>query len=446
LNPPTGQGTTPAPKYVERDMPAKVVVGAQWGDEGKAKVVDFLSESADLVVRFQGGANAGHTVVAGGKEFIFHLVPAGVLHPGKVGVIGNGVVVDPEALLEEMDRLERIGVKVDGRLFVSRDAHLVMPYHKVLDRVMEEHRGKRIGTTGKGIGPCYRDKAGRVGIRVGDLMDPDVFRAKLHAALDVHNRILSSYGEPPLDEGEILSQYRKFAERMASLVADTSLILNRALDEGKRVLFEGAQGTLLDLDHGTYPFVTSSNTTAGGACTGTGVGPTRIDEVVGVAKAYTTRVGEGPLPTEFEGEMEEEMRRRWGEYGATTGRGRRCGWFDAVAVRYAARVNGFTSLALTRLDSLEGMDPVKICVAYEYDGRITEEFPNSAEVLGRCRPVYEELPGWDGPTSSARSWEELPEGAREYVRRIGELVGAEVVLISVGREREQTIVLGEPWR
>ncbi|HID11663.1 MAG TPA: adenylosuccinate synthase, partial [Candidatus Latescibacteria bacterium] len=362
------------------------------------------------------------------------------------GVIGNGVVLDPAALVEEMDRLEAIGVRVEGRLFVSRDAHLVMPYHKLMDRVMEQQRGKgKIGTTGKGIGPCYRDKAGRIGIRVGDLLEPEMFRAKLRAALEVHNRLLAAYGTPPLDEGEVFSKYLAFSGKIAPLIADISLLLNRALDEGQRVLFEGAQGTLLDIDHGTYPFVTSSNTTAGGACTGTGVGPTRIDEVVGVAKAYTTRVGEGPLPTEFEPELEECLRRRWREYGATTGRGRRCGWFDAVAVRYAARVNGFTSLALTRLDSLEGLDPLRICVAYVYNGRRIEEFPGSAELLRGCQPEYEELPGWKESISSARSWEDLPEAARRYVQRIEELVGVEVGLISVGREREQTVVRKDPW-
>ncbi len=427
-------------------MPAKVVVGAQWGDEGKAKVVDFLGKGADIVVRFQGGANAGHTVVAEGREFVFHLIPAGILHPEKTGVIGNGVVVDPAALIEEMDRLEGMGVRVEGRLFVSRDAHLVMPYHKLLDRVLEERRGKgKIGTTGKGIGPCYRDKAGRIGIRVGDLLELDVFRSKLRVALEFHNHLLTACGELPLDEEEVFSQYRAFAGRIAPLVADTSLLLNRALDQGRRVLFEGAQGTLLDIDHGTYPFVTSSNTTAGGACTGAGIGPTRIDEVVGVAKAYTTRVGEGPFPTEFEPELEERMRRKWREYGATTGRGRRCGWFDAVAVRYAARINGFTSLALTRLDSLEGLNPIRICVAYMYNGHRIEEFPGSAEVLRECRPVYEELPGWEDSLSSARSWDDLPEAAKGYVRRIEELVGVEVGLISVGREREQTFVLKDPW-
>ena len=427
-------------------MPAKVVVGAQWGDEGKAKVVDFLGKGADIVVRFQGGANAGHTVVAEGREFVFHLIPAGILHPEKTGVIGNGVVVDPAALIEEMDRLEGMGVRVEGRLFVSRDAHLVMPYHKLLDRVLEERRGKgKIGTTGKGIGPCYRDKAGRIGIRVGDLLELDMFRSKLRAALEFHNHLLTACGELPLDEEEVFSQYRAFAGRIAPLVADTSLLLNRALDQGRRVLFEGAQGTLLDIDHGTYPFVTSSNTTAGGACTGAGIGPTRIDEVVGVAKAYTTRVGEGPFPTEFEPELEERMRKKWREYGATTGRGRRCGWFDAVAVRYAARINGFTSLALTRLDSLEGLNPIRICVAYMYNGHRIEEFPGSAEVLRECRPVYEELPGWEDSLSSARSWDDLPEAAKGYVRRIEELVGVEVGLISVGREREQTFVLKDPW-
>lgn len=422
-------------------MSVKVVVGSQWGDEGKAKIIDYLTREADIVVRFQGGANAGHTVVAGDQEFVFHLVPSGIMHPGKTCVIGNGVVVDPAALIQEMDDLRAKEISVVGRLFISDRAHVVMPYHKVLDRAREEHKGKnRIGTTGRGIGPCYQDKVGRAGIRIGDLVNVDRIRARLVDHIRENNTLLSKvYDQDPLDEDQVVEECRRFGVHLRPFVADTSMLLNRAVDEGKAVLFEGAQGTLLDIDHGSYPFVTSSNTSAGGACTGAGIGPTKIDEVIGVAKVYTTRVGNGPLPTEFDPAFGERMRVQWGEYGATTGRGRRCGWFDAVVVRTAARINGLSSLALTRLDSLDELEKMLVCVAYRCDGERLDYVPADADRLASCEPVYEEIPGWRTSTAEVRRSEDLPERAQYYVNRIRELTATPVCLISVGRDREQTI-------
>ena len=422
-------------------MSTKVVVGAQWGDEAKAKIVDYLAEEADIVVRFQGGANAGHTVIVGDRKFIFHQIPVGAMHPDKICVIGNGVVLDPVLLMQEVADLQAEGISIEGRLFISPHAHLVMPYHKLLDRVIDERKGAgKIGVTGRGIGPCYRDKAARTGIRMGDLLDRDLFREKLSANLREKNQILAAlYGREALDEEEILNEYLALNDRIAPCVTDTSILLNRAIVEGKRILFEGAQGTLLDVDHGTYPFVTSSNTSAGGACTGTGVGPTKINEVIGVAKAYTTRVGTGPLPTEFEGDFQEQMRVRWGEYGATTGRGRRCGWFDAVLVRFSARINGLSSLAITRLDSLDELDPIRICVAYEYNGKRIEDLPGETHVLAECTPIYEEMAGWKTSTSEVRRFDALPDRAQQYLRRISALTGTPISLVSVGSDRSQTI-------
>ena len=422
-------------------MSAKVVVGSQWGDEGKAKIVDYLTREADVVVRFQGGANAGHTVVTGDQKFVFHLIPSGILHPDKMCVIGNGVVVDPDALIQEMNDLRDKGISIEGRLFISDRAHVVMPYHKVLDRAREEYKGKhRIGTTGRGIGPCYQDKVGRGGVRIGDLVNVHRIRDRLVGRITESNAVLSKvYGQDPLDEEKVIEECQKFGARLCPFVADTSILLNRAVEEGKGVLFEGAQGTLLDIDHGSYPFVTSSNTSAGGACTGAGIGPTKIDEVIGVAKAYTTRVGNGPLPTEFDPDFGERMRVQWGEYGATTGRGRRCGWFDAVVVRTAARINGLSSLALTRLDSLDELEKIRICVAYRCDGERLNDVPADADVLASCEPVYEEFPGWRISTSGVRRFDDLPEQAQGYIHRICELTATPVSLISVGRDREQTI-------
>tara|TARA_B100000686_G_C16799672_1_gene985051 strand:- start:503 stop:1783 length:1281 start_codon:yes stop_codon:yes gene_type:complete len=423
-------------------MSTKVVLGAQWGDEGKAKVVDYLTIDADCVVRYQGGANAGHTVKVNGNVFIFHVIPAGILHPGKICVIGNGVVLDPEALFKELKELKERGISVDGRLFISDTAHLVMPYHKALEKAVEENQGsEKLGTTLRGIGPAYRDKVERTyGVRVMDLLDANSLREKLTQTVRAKNQILTRiYGQEPLDERKIVENYIESGEKLRSFVTDTSVLLNRILDENKTVLFEGAQGTLLDVDHGTYPFVTSSNTTAGGACTGTGIGPTRIEEVIGVTKAYTTRVGNGPFPTELLDEEGDRIRELGQEYGATTGRPRRCGWFDATILRRARIVNGLTSLALTRLDILDSLDRLKVCVGYQVEGDLIEEFPTDPRVLERCEPVYEELSGWCSPTTEVRIADELPAQARKYVDRISELIGVPINLISVGPARDATI-------
>ena len=424
-------------------MPTKIVLGAQWGDEGKAKIVDYLTIDADVVARFQGGANAGHTVKVEDEVFIFHAIPAGILHADKQCVIGNGVVLDPAALFSEVEELTERGYSIEGRLFVSANAHLVMPYHKALEKAGEESQGSdRIGTTGRGIGPAYRDKVERThGLRVVDLLDADPLQEKLKGTIKAKNQILTRiYGQEPLGEAEIISTYLGYADRLRPYVTDTSVLLNRALDDGKTVLFEGAQGTLLDIDHGTYPFVTSSNTTAGAACTGTGVGPTRIDEVIGVTKAYTTRVGNGPFPTELLGHEGDRIRELGHEYGATTGRPRRCGWFDASVVRMAARVNGLTSLALTRLDVLDSLESLKVCTGYSCGEDILEEFPLDPRALPECKPIYEEMDGWSAPTTEARRIEDLPAAARDYAHRIAELCGAPVSLISVGPQRDSTIV------
>jgi adenylosuccinate synthase len=423
-------------------MPTKVVLGAQWGDEGKAKVVDYLTLGADLVVRYQGGANAGHTVKVGDTSFVFHMIPSGIMHPGKVCVVGNGVVVDPEALLQEADELQARGFSIAGRLFISHNAHLVMPYHKLLDKLAEEGRGSdRIGTTGRGIGPCYRDKVERAqGVRVVDMLDADHLRQKLRAAIAAKNELLHRlYDHPPLEAAPTVDAYLGHAERLRPYVADTSLLLNEALDQGKTVLCEGAQGTLLDIDHGTYPFVTSSNTTAGGACTGTGIGPTRVDQIIGVAKAYTTRVGNGPFPTELLDQTGERLREVGHEYGATTGRSRRCGWFDAPILRLSARVNGLTSLALTRLDVLDTFPRLKLCTGYQLGGRVLNEFPLDPRDLERCAPLYEEVEGWNTPTTGVRRFADLPAPARHYVERVAQLSRTPVSLVSVGPERDSTI-------
>ncbi len=423
-------------------MSTLVLVGAQWGDEGKGKIVDCLAEAADMVVRYQGGANAGHTVVVKGREYKLHLVPSGLLNH-KVCVIGNGVVVDPAQLLSEMDRLAAEGFDV-GRLYLSDCAHVILPYHKRLDAVEEDRRGDRkIGTTGRGIGPAYRDKFSRTGIRMADLLDAAVFREQLAAHLEQVNTFLERvYDQEPLHFAEVLESYIGYAERLRPHVTDTSLLVNRAIDAGQRVLFEGAQGTLLDIDHGTYPYVTSSSPTAGGACIGAGVGPTRIGRVIGVAKAYATRVGDGPFPTEIEGAEGDWLRERGREYGTTTGRPRRCGWLDLVALRYAARVNGLSGLALTKLDTLGGLDRVRVCVAYECDGRRLEEWPHNTALLARCRPVYVDLPGWSEDVGGVRRLEDLPVAARDYVTFVEEHAGLSMSIISVGPDRDQTILRG----
>jgi adenylosuccinate synthase len=425
-----------------------VVVGTQWGDEGKGKIVDILAEFADVVVRFQGGNNAGHTIVLNGEPIILKLVPSGALHPRKKCVIGNGVVVDPAALLEEMSQLEARGVKLSPEnFFISEAAQLVMPYHRRIDAARERALGKQaIGTTGRGIGPTYEDKVARRGIRFVDLLDLEVFRRKLQENLkEVNPYLKDRLGDAPLSFKEILEEYQGHAERLAPFVTNTSLLLDREMKQGKHVLFEGAQGTFLDVDHGTYPYVTSSNTVAGNACTGSGVGPTRIHGVVGIVKAYTTRVGRGPFPTELSDETGNLLQEKGREFGAVTGRRRRCGWLDIVMVRDAVRLNGITEMAVTKLDVLQGLNTVRICVAYEHKGRRLEEVPSSIEVLEECEPVYEELRGWEEDTAYARDLNELPKAAYRYIRRIEELTDIPVILVSVGPTRNDTILVQNPF-
>ncbi len=425
-----------------------VVVGAQWGDEGKGKIVDLLSESAEYVVRYQGGHNAGHTVVVGDDVIVLHLIPTGLLHPGKIGVIGNGVVVDPGALLEEIETLASRRISVSGRLFISESAHLIMPYHKAIDKESEKAKGARkIGTTGRGIGPAYSDKMARVGIRVVDLLDPDLFREKLAVNLVEMNYFLEQlYKAKGFELEKVYQEYMGYADQIKPYIADTALLLDEAIGQGRRLLFEGAQGTHLDVDLGTYPYVTSSNAGAGGACTGTGVGPTRIDQVLGVVKAYTTRVGSGPFPSELNNTMGEALRAKGREFGATTGRPRRCGWFDAVLVRYAVRVNGLTSLAMTKLDVLDGFPEIDICVGYEYEGKIYREMPASLRIQEKCTPLFERFSGWSEPTNGITSYDRLPKNAKIYLEAISEKVGCRVDLISTSSKRGETIVLRNPFQ
>ncbi len=425
-----------------------VVVGAQWGDEGKGKVVDIYTEYADDIVRYQGGNNAGHTLVVGSEKIVLHLIPSGILHEGKRCIIGNGVVLDPEVFIREITKLKESGrIKDDACLLLSESLHIIMPYHKRIDIAREAKSGaKKIGTTGRGIGPCYEDKIGRRGIRLMDLLNPDVFAAKLREFLVEKNFILEKLlGEPPCSYDEINEEYQGYAATLRTYVADTSLILSMDLKSGKKALFEGAQGTLLDVDHGTYPYVTSSSTCAGGACTGSGANPRDIHEIIGISKAYVTRVGSGPFPTELLDATGEQLRQTGGEFGATTGRPRRCGWFDAMVVRYAVRVNGLTGIALTKLDVLSGFDTIKVCTGYTYNGQRVEDLPASLEVFEKCQPVYEELPGWKADITAARSFDELPANARSYVRRLEELAGCQIVLVSVGPRRDQTIILRNPF-
>jgi adenylosuccinate synthase len=426
-------------------MPAIVLIGAQWGDEGKGKATDLLGDRVQWVVRYQGGNNAGHTVVLPtGENFALHLIPSGILTPDVTNVIGNGVVVDPGVLLQELDGLEKRGVDTD-RLLISADAHLIMPYHVAIDKVTERYLGSRkIGTTGRGIGPCYQDKVARVGVRVQDLLDEKIFRQKVAAALEVKNQILVKvYNRKALDADRVADEVLAAGENFAHRIADTRLQLNKALERGETVLLEGSQGTLLDVDHGTYPFVTSSNPTSGGASVGSGIGPGRITTVLGILKAYTTRVGSGPFPSELHDEMGERLRKTGGEFGVTTGRSRRTGWFDAVIARYATRVNGITDYFLTKLDVLSGLEKVPICVAYEVDGFRGDDMPMTQTDLHHAVPVYEELPGWWEDISECRTFEELPANAQAYVARIEELAGTRISAIGVGPGRDQTIVRHE---
>ncbi len=423
-------------------MPAIVLVGAQWGDEGKGKATDLLGNRVDYVVRYQGGNNAGHTVVVGDRTFALHLLPSGILTPGCTPVIGNGVVVDPGVLFEEVEALQEQDVDT-SRLLVSPDAHLITPYHVTLDKVAERFLGKaRIGTTGRGIGPTYADKVARLGIRVQDLFDESILRQKVEASLEMKNQILVKiYNRREISVAEITDYLLAFAEQLSPMVVDTSRVLNNALDDGQVVLLEGGQGTLLDVDHGTYPFVTSSNPTAGGACTGSGIGPTRIARVVGILKAYTTRVGAGPFPTELHDADGQRLREVGHEYGVTTGRDRRCGWFDAPIARFASRANGLTDFFLTKLDVLSGWEQIPVCVAYDVDGERTEELPLSQSEFHHARPVYEFLPGWSEDISEARSLSDLPANARAYIDYVADVSGTRISAVGVGPDRDATITL-----
>ena len=425
-------------------MSTLVVVGSQWGDEGKGKITDLLSEEADIIVRYQGGCNAGHTVVKGDVQYIFHLIPSGILHQGVKCLIGNGVVIDPESLLQEIENLRKKNIEIDDNLFIDFKAHVVLPYHKTLDEIKEMKRGKdKIGTTKRGIGPAYVDKIARTGIRMIDLIDEKFLPKKLENNLNEKDTIFEKlYGLKisNQEKKDILKKYIEYGQLLKKYVTDVSLCLNQAINEDKKILFEGAQGTLLDVDHGTFPYVTSSNPIAGGACIGTGVGPTKIDRVMGITKAYTTRVGRGPFPTEMQGELEEYTRQKGGEFGATTGRPRRCGWFDAVLVNYAVRINGMDSMVLTKIDVLSDFDKIKICTSYKYNGETIKEFPVNLEILENCIPVYEEMEGWKGDISQITKYEDLPQQLKVYIRRIEELVRIKIVIISVGPKRSQTII------
>ncbi|MBP2640467.1 MAG: purA [Firmicutes bacterium] len=423
-------------------MSAVVVIGTQWGDEGKGKIVDYLAEQADVIVRYQGGNNAGHTVVVNGSEFKLHLLPSGILYKGKTCVVGNGVVIDPAVMIKEMNGMEEKGIDTAG-LRVSNRAHVIMPYHRLLDEVEEISRAdQKIGTTKRGIGPCYMDKNARSGIRMVDLLDEEEFCAKLKRNLEAKNHLLKAvYGTNGFDFESMKQEYLAYADKLRPYVVDTSAVLNESMKAGQKILFEGAQATQLDLDHGTYPYVTSSHPIAGGACIGAGVGPTKISKVIGVVKAYTTRVGEGPFPTELLDATGDLIREEGHEYGTTTGRPRRCGWLDAVVVRYAGYVSGLDYMAITRLDILDKLPTLKLCVAYKYKGEIINEFPASLKVLDQVEPVYEEMPGWQEPTSHIRSYEELPLNARRYLERLSAVADIAIGIVSVGPGREQTIIL-----
>lgn len=422
-------------------MPNTILTGAQWGDEGKGKIIDFLTDEADIVVRSQGGNNAGHTIVIGGEKYVLHLIPSGILRKSKVCVIGNGVVLDPVSLVGEIDGLRKRGVVVGKNLLISDAAHIVLPYHRLLDGHREASKGKnKIGTTKRGIGPAYGDKVARTGLRMCDLIDPAVFQRKLAVRMRENNALLKSLGIPALNTKAVLRAYLEAADVLRPFVTNTVVYLHQALQKKKQLLFEGAQGTFLDIDHGTYPFVTSSNTTAGGACTGSGVPPHRIDRVLGVMKAYTTRVGEGPLPSEDSG-LTGALHAMGREFGATTGRPRRCGWFDAVATRYAAMVNGIDDIAITNLDGLDAVPSIRVCIAYKLDGKKIAYPPSDPDALARCAPVFIDVPGWNKPTDQARKFSDLPPRARDYVKLLAELTGARLAIVSIGPARAQTIRL-----
>lgn len=428
-------------------MPVIIIVGAQWGDEGKGKIVDVLTEKADIVARYQGGHNAGHTVVINNRKFVLHLIPSGILHKNTVCVIGNGVVVEPQALLGEITSLKKRGITVSDNLLISRNAHLIMPYHLALDSASEKTKGKKcIGTTGRGIGPAYVDKMARSGIRVGDLLSPAVFREKLTTNLRQVNFLMKNlYKAPAFNAKKIYEEYMGYARTLRKHIVDTDIIINAAIAEKRNLLLEGAQGTLLDIDHGTYPFVTSSSSIAGGACTGLGIGPTKITGVIGVVKAYTTRVGSGPFPTELHDAVGEKMRAKGGEFGATTGRPRRCGWLDTVVLKHSAAVNGFSGIVITKLDILDGLDTIKICTSYSYKGKIYTDMPKDLEVLENCTPVYEEVKGWKENTQGITEFRKLPVKAQAYIRRIEKLVSVKAVIVSTGQKRDELVMLQEQF-
>jgi len=426
-------------------MSVVVIVGAQWGDEGKGKIVDYLTRKAAVVARYQGGHNAGHTVVIKNEKYVLHLIPSGILHKNTLCLIGNGVVVEPEALIKEITDLRKRGIKVSSNLLISKNAHLIMPYHIALDQAGEHAKGKKnIGTTGRGIGPTYVDKMGRSGLRVGDLLTPDAFLEKLRANLLHVNFLLKNlYKAPTFSAEKVFRNYMEYAKVLGKHIADTDIIVNDAIAAKKNVLLEGAQGTLLDIDHGTYPFVTSSSAIAGGACTGLGIGPTRVNKVLGIVKAYTTRVGSGPFPTELHDKTGELIRAKGGEFGATTGRARRCGWLDTVILKHSCRINGLSGIALTKLDILDGMDILKICTAYKHKGKIIKEMPKELSVIENCIPVYEEIRGWNESTLGITDFRKLPKRAQSYIRRIEELVGVKAAIVSTGQKRDELILLQE---
>ena len=422
-----------------------IVIGAQWGDEGKGKITDLLSRSADVVVRSQGGVNAGHTLVVQGQTFKLHLIPSGILYPETQCIIGSGTVIDPKVVLQEVEQLHALNVATDN-LFISQSAHVTMPYHRLIDKAAEERRGKyKIGTTGRGIGPTYADKSERTGIRVVDLMNESDLREKLTWTIQYKNVLLEKlYNLPPLDAEAVIAEYRDYAEQLRPYIVDSGLKVYEAIESKQNVLFEGAQGTLLDLDHGTYPYVTSSSPIAGGACVGSGIGPTHIDRVIGIAKAYTTRVGEGPFPTEINDEIGQILCDRGAEFGTTTGRRRRCGWFDAVIGRYAVRINGMDCLAITKLDVLDTLDEIKVCVAYDLDGEICHHFPGNANQFASCKPIYKTLPGWRRSTADCRTLKDLPKEALDYLKFLAELIEVPIAIVSLGPSREQTIIVEDP--
>ncbi|HWR59721.1 MAG TPA: adenylosuccinate synthase [Thermodesulfovibrionales bacterium] len=428
-------------------MSAVVIVGAQWGDEGKGKIVDVLTEKADTVARYQGGHNAGHTVVIDNEKFVLHLIPSGILHKDKLCVIGNGVVIEPSALINEINELKQRGIKIDRNLLVSKTAHLIMPYHIAIENENESAKGSRkIGTTGRGIGPTYVDKMARAGMRVIDLYSPDVFREKLEVNLIEANHILQGrFKSTGFSVDEIFEKYMRYADDLSPHIADTDIVINDMVRKNKKILLEGAQGTLLDVDHGTYPFVTSSSAVAGGACTGLGIGPTKISRVLGVVKAYTTRVGEGPFPSEMKDAIGEELRQKGGEYGATTGRPRRCGWLDLVGLRHAVRVNGLTGIAITKLDILDSLDKIKFCVAYKTGNDVHHELPKELSLLQKAEPVYEETEGWTESTIGIKEFEKLPKNAQKYIRKMEEALGIHVDMISTGQRRDELIMLRDQF-